>query len=198
MKKILGISGSLRKEGNTSILVKRALKVCEDNGAKTEFLSLADFRIENCNDCGFCVKEHNFLCPINDDVPKILEKMIEADAIIIGSPTYFASVSGKLKTLFDRTLPLRRNNFQLSGKIGGAIAVGGSRNGGQEFTIRDIQNWMFLQEMIVVSDRETAHFGGICVARKIGDVLKDELGLKTVENLALKVLETLEKKLRIR
>ena len=62
----------------------------------------------------------------------ILEKMIKAHGLIIGSPTYFASISGKLKALFDRTLPLRRDNFKLKGKVGGAIAVGGSRNGGQE------------------------------------------------------------------
>jgi len=191
--KIIGISGSLRKGGNTSILVNKALSVCEENGLKTEFVSLADFKIEHCNDCGHCVKENNFLCSIKDDAQKIFKKMIESEAIIIGSPTYFASVSGKLKAFFDRTLPLRRNNFQLRGKIGGAIAVGGSRNGGQEFVIREIQNWMFLQEMVVVADKETAHFGAICVGRKAGDVLKDEIGLKTVENLALKILETLKR-----
>jgi multimeric flavodoxin WrbA len=197
--KILGISGSLRKKGNTSILIKRALDVCKDNGAyEVEFLSLADFEIKYCDDCNHCIEENKFRCPIDDDVPKILEKMIQADALIIASPVYFSSISGKLKVLFDRTLPLRRNKCKLGGKIGGAIAVGGSRNGGQEFTIREIHNWMLLQEMIIISDKKTAHFGGICVGRKEGDVLKDEIGLKTVENLALKVIETLNRLNRLK
>lgn len=191
--KILGISGSLRKGGNTSILVKRALQVCKRGEAEVEFLSLADFEVKYCNDCGHCVEENGFECPLKDDVVEILEKMKKADALIVGSPTYFSSVSGKLKALFDRTLPLRRNNFQLRGKVGGAIAVGGTRNGGQEFTIRDIQNWMLLQEMIVVGDKETGHFGGIGVGRKEGEALEDEIGLKTAENLGKKVLETLQK-----
>jgi len=190
MMKILGISGSPRKEGNTSILVKRALGICREKGAEIEFISLADKEILYCDNCNACVPRNNFLCPKNDDVPEILERMKSADALIIGSPAYFSSVSGKLKSLFDRTLPLRRNNFQLSGKVGGAIAVGGSRNGGQEFVLRDIQNWMLLHEMIIVGDKKTAHFGGIAVGRKLGDVLNDEVGMKTVENLAVMVFET--------
>jgi len=191
--KILGISGSPRKGSNTSILVKRALNVCEKEGFETEFISLANFKIEFCDDCGYCNEKNNFRCSKEDDVEKILEKMIKADGLIIGSPTYFASISGKLKALFDRTLPLRRDNFKLKGKVGGAIAVGGSRNGGQEFAIREIQNWMLLHNILVVSDEKTAHFGGICTGRKEGDVLNDKVGLKTVENLALNICKTLKR-----
>lgn len=190
---ILGISGSHRTNGNTEILVKRALDVCKNNGAETEFINLANLKIGYCTDCNHCVNENRFRCPIDDDVPEILEKMAEADAIIIGSPTYFACISGKLKAFFDRSLPLRRDNYRLSEKAGGAIAVGGSRNGGQEFVTMAIHNWMLLQEMIVVSDKKTAHFGGIAVSRKSGEVLNDEVGLQTVENLALKMIETVKR-----
>lgn len=191
--KIFGISGSHRTNGNTEILVKKALEICRNNSAETEFISLANLRIGHCTDCNHCVTENQFKCPINDDVGEILNKMANSDAIIIGSPTYFSCVSAKLKALFDRSLPLRRDNYKLSGKVGGAIAVGGSRNGGQEFVTMAIHNWMFLQEMIVVSDKKTAHFGGIAVGRGSGDVLNDSIGLQTVENLALKVIETLKR-----
>ncbi len=191
--KILGISGSHRTNGNTEILVKNALDVCKENGAEVEFINLADLKIGYCTDCNHCVKENQFKCPIDDDVPEIFEKMVNSDAIIIGSPTYFACISAKLKALFDRSLPLRRGNYKLSGKIGGAIAVGGSRNGGQEFVTTAIHNWMLLQEMIVVADKKTAHFGGIAVGRKLGEVLNDGVGLQTVENLALNVVETLKR-----
>ena len=191
--KIIGISGSPRSDGNTDILVKRALDICKGKGAKTEFISLSGLDMEYCSDCDFCVKENQFRCSKDDDISGILEKMKDSDGIIVGSPAYFASVSGRLKTLFDRTLPLRRDNFKLSGKVGGAIATGGSRNGGQEFVTRDIHNWMLIQEMIVVSDRKTAHFGGIAVGRNPGDVLEDRFGLKTVDNLAERVFEVVSK-----
>lgn len=186
--KILGISGSSRKGGNTELLVRRALDVCKERGADTEFISLAEKEINYCTSCDAC-KEKPHKCIQDDDVREILDEMKSSDAIILGSPTYFASVSGKLKSLFDRTLPLRRENYRLSGKVGGSIAVGGSRNGGQEHVCIQIHNWMLLHEMIVVSDKRTAHFGGIAVGRNPGDVLKDNLGISTVENLAIRVFD---------
>ncbi|MFH1125869.1 MAG: flavodoxin family protein [Candidatus Altiarchaeota archaeon] len=188
--KALGISGSHR-HGNTEQLVQKALEVLAENKIETEFITLADLKIEYCTDCGTCKKELN--CPLKDNVMEILKKMMNADALIIGSPTYFGSVSGKLKALFDRTLPLRRQGNQLKDKIGGAIAVGGSRNGGQEHVIQQIHAWMLIQEMTIVGDKKTAHFGGIAVARNLGDALKDETGMETVINTALKIAETLEK-----
>ncbi len=176
---ILGISGSHRK-GNSEILVKKALEVCREKGYKSEFISLAGL------DIGYYGSEKN-------DIESILDAMVRAEAIIIGSPTYFASVSGKLKSLFDWSLLLRKG-YKLSGKLGGAIAVGGSRNGGQEFVTMQIHNWMLLHEMIVVSDKNTAHFGGIAVGKNPGDVLKDDIGIKTVENLAVNIIEALERR----
>jgi len=184
--KVIGISGSPRK-GNTDVLVKEALEICKGGGLDADFISLSDFDVLYCDDCDFCRTEYG--CSKEDNVKKILEKMENADAIIIGSPTYFGSVSGKLKSLFDRTLPMRRHGFKLSGKIGGAIAVGGSRNGGQEFTIQTIHHWMLIHEMLVASDKKTAHFGGIAVARNPGDVLKDKSGMETVRNLAKNIVE---------
>ncbi|MFC2154117.1 flavodoxin family protein [Candidatus Altiarchaeota archaeon] len=188
--KILGISGSHRK-GNTDYLVKRALEKCKEAGVDTTYISLADKEIGFCMDCGFCKKEDR--CTIDDDLNPILEDMKKADAIIIGSPVYFGQVSGKLKAVMDRTLPLRRQNLKLRGKFGGAITVGGSRNGGQEIVLQQIHAWMLIHEMIVVSDKSTAHFGGAVWGRNPGDAEKDEVGLKTVDNLAGKIVETLKK-----
>ncbi len=187
--KVLGISGSPRIDGNTALLVKKALETCKNKGAETEYITLSGKEIRFCDNCDACTEKTGYNCPKKDDTAAILDAMKKADAIMIGSPTYFASVSGQLKTLFDRTLPLRRNNFQLSGKIGGAISVGGTRNGGQENAIRDIQNWMMIHEMIIVADKKTAHFGGISVARNPKDALKDETGIATVENLGARIYE---------
>lgn len=189
--KVLGLCGSHRS-GNTELMVKKALEVCKSNGLEVDYVALAGLEVEYCTDCGVC--KTAFACPLEDDVMGVLKKMVDADALVVGSPTYFGGVSGKLKALFDRTLPLRRQGYMLKGKVGAALAVGGSRNGGQELVVQQIHNWMLLQEMIVVGDKKTAHFGGICVARNPGDVLKDEVGLETVVNTALKVAETLERR----
>jgi len=185
--KVVGINASHNKDGNTKVLIQRVLSHCMQEGLETEYVSLADRELNYCRDCGECKSQLE--CVIDDDVNEINRQLMEADAIIVGSPTYFGGITGRLRTLFDRTLPLRRNGFKLSDKIGGAIAIGGSRNGGQEYTISDIHRWMLIQEMTVVGDVETAHFGGICIGRSPGDVLKDETGLETVDNLAERVIQ---------
>jgi len=191
--KVLGISGSHR-QGNTEQLVKKALDICKARLARnieTEYVSLADLKIDYCTDCGVC--KNAFACPLEDDVMSLLAKMRNSNALIIGSPTYFGGVSGRLRTLFDRTLPLRRQGNMLKHKLGAAIAVGGSRNGGQEYVIQQIQAWMLIQEMTIVGDKTTAHFGGIAVGRNPGDALKDDVGVETVKNTALKIVEALER-----
>ncbi len=180
--KVVGINGSHRIDGNSGMMLERALEVCSAAGFDVEMIDLADRRIGFCTDCDFCRKRYG--CSQEDDVKAILDALASADGIIVSSPTYFGGVSGRLRALFDRTLPLRRNGMMLAGKIGCALAVGGSRNGGQEYVIQEIHHWMLIHEMTVVGDRKTAHFGGICVARGRGDALRDETGMATVVNAA--------------
>jgi len=184
---ILGISAG-KPNGNTDILVKAALGECEKAGLETMFVSLWDKKIGPCVDCGRCRSQET--CWQDDSMKEIQPLLERAEAMIIGSPTYFGNVSSRISLLFERTLPLRRNGFKLRGKIGGAVAVGGSRNGGQESVVRTIQNWFTLHGMIVVGDdAPTAHFGGIGVGRRPGDAAKDEIGLATAVNLGKHLAE---------
>lgn len=99
-------------------------------------------------------------------------------------------MSTKCKAFIDRTLPFRRNGFLLKDKIVGVLAVGGSRNGGQEITIQSVQAAFLIHDCIIASDGyNTAHFGGMCWQRHPGGIEKDETGLKTVENLGKRVTE---------
>lgn len=186
---ILGISGSPRKDGCTSYLVKRALGVCKEySNVETQFISLADKDLKYCRGCFSCKKAD---CILEDDTAWILDEMKKADALIIGSPTYLADVTGRLKTLFDRSLRLRLHGFELKDKVGGAIVVGGSRNGGQEMVASSIHNWMKLHDMYLVVDINSAHFGGIAVGHEPSEVKEDDEGLKTVDNLACRVVESI-------
>jgi multimeric flavodoxin WrbA len=187
---ILGISGG-KENGNADILVKAALDECGKAGLETKFLNIYNKRILSCTDCGVCKSAP---CPLKDEMQGILDAMVEADGIIIGSPTYFANVSSHIALMMERSLPLRRQGFKLKNKLGGAVAVGGSRNGGQEFVGMVIRNWFSLHGMIVVGDdAPTAHFGGIGVGRTTGDAAKDDVGLETARNLGKHMAEVAKK-----
>jgi len=145
----LGISGSPRKGRNTDFLVKKALDAAAKvENVETEFVSLADYEIAPCNGCNHCLREDS--CPIEDDMQILAEKLLEADGIIIGSPVYYMTVSGLLKNFMDRSRYLRMVELKLKDKVGGAIAVAGLRNGGQEFTIAAIHNYLLGMGMIVL------------------------------------------------
>ena len=79
----------------------------------------------------------------------------------MATPVYMGSMTSQGKAFLDRCVSLRRNGFLLRNKVGGVIAVGGVRNGGQSLTIQAVQAALLVQDMVIVSDgRPTAHFGG--------------------------------------
>lgn len=98
--KILGIIGSKRKTGNTSCLVQTALKAAQKKGAETELIFLGDYSIKDCTGCEGC--KDTLKCVINDDMQKIYPLLLEADGIILGSPTYFYNISADMKAFIDR------------------------------------------------------------------------------------------------
>ncbi len=102
--KILGIVGSRRKRGNTAVLMQEALKPFQDQGIDTELIYLGDYQITGCTGCEGC--QDTFECMINDDMQKLYPKLLEYDAVIMGSPTYFYNVSGDMKTFIDRCYAL--------------------------------------------------------------------------------------------
>jgi len=98
--KILGITGSKRKNGNTSILVQKALEEVKQNGVQTEMLFLSDYQYADCNGCEGCAKDYR--CIVNDGMQEIYPKILEADALILGSPTYFYNITALMKAFIDR------------------------------------------------------------------------------------------------
>ena len=135
-----------------------------------------------CVDCAQCKDGR---CVQKDELNDALLKIASCDAIVMISPVYFGGVTAQLKTLIDRTRPLRRNNFMLKNKVGAAIALGGSRNGGQEMVINQIHQAMHIHGMIVVGDN--GHFGGIIHS----PFSKDDIGKKTITDTITKVIETI-------
>lgn len=98
--KILGVVGSRRKKGNTSILMQEALNPFKKAGVETNLIFLGDYSIDDCNGCEGC--RHTYRCVVNDDMQKLYPAILEADAIILGSPTYFYNITADMKAFIDR------------------------------------------------------------------------------------------------
>ncbi|MFW6449639.1 MAG: flavodoxin family protein [Nanoarchaeota archaeon] len=169
------ISGSPRKGMNSESILNYMMEEFQNAGHNVETINLSETNISFCNACGNCANVEE--C-INDDNANYVNSLLKkADAIVVITPVYFGSMTAQLKAMIDKTLPLRRNGFLLKGKTGACIAVGKSRNGGQELAIKDIHSWMFIQGMVVVGDN--SHFGGAVVS----DFKDDETGKDTVDGV---------------
>ena len=107
MKKVLIISSSPRKGGNSDILCDEFAAGAKEAGNKVEKVRIADKKIGYCTGCYACQKTGK--CAIKDDAGKVIDKMMAADVIVLASPVYFYSISAQLKALFDRTVVVYPN-----------------------------------------------------------------------------------------
>lgn len=103
MKNVLILSGSPRKGGNSDILCDQFAKGAICAGNRVEKIRIADKKIAPCHACYYC-RSHGGECAIKDDMAEILQKMIEADVIVLASPVYFYSIAAQLKAVIDRTV----------------------------------------------------------------------------------------------
>ena len=103
MKRVLVISSSPRKNGNSDMLCDRFSQGAAESGHKVEKIFLASKNIGYCRGCGVCNSTHQ--CVQKDDMAEILDKMVKADVIVLATPVYFYTMDGQMKTLIDRTVP---------------------------------------------------------------------------------------------
>jgi len=184
---VIGISGTPRKEGNSEILLRHALKPFKDNGWNIKVFLLSELTIKPCNACDSC-RENN-TCVINDDMKEVYEKFQWCNAIIISSPVYYRNMSPQLLSLLNRHYAVI-NNKPLVGKVGGAIAVGRGTSGGQTITINAIYTWMLSCGIICVPGELN---GVTAVADKPGEILNQSKRLKQAEILGLNILKVADK-----
>lgn len=102
-KKVLILSGSPRKGGNSDLLCDEFMKGAVSSGNEVEKVRISDKKISYCTGCGVCNNTHK--CVLYDDMVDILNKMVEADVIVMATPVYFYSMDGQMKTLIDRCVP---------------------------------------------------------------------------------------------
>jgi multimeric flavodoxin WrbA len=177
--KAIAINGSPRKAGNTETLLRKVLEPLTKAGWDAEFIQLGGKEIHGCRACYQCFKKKNSRCGQKADAfDPCLEKMIEADAIILGSPTYFTDVSAEMKALLDRAgLVAVANGGLFRRKIGAAVVA--VRRGGGTHAF-DTINHMFLMSGAIVPGSTYWNLG---FGLDKGEVKNDEEGLRNMTDL---------------
>jgi multimeric flavodoxin WrbA len=176
--KVVAFNGSPRKEGNTHHAINIVCEELRKAGIQTEQVQLGGADIRGCRACYKCFELKNRRCIQNDDLNGFVEKMIEAEGIIIGSPTYFANVSTEVKALIDRAgLVARANDNLFKRKVGTAV-VAYRRAGGTD-VYSSINYFFGIGHMIIPG----SSYWSIGMGRNPGEILNDEEGVSTFRNL---------------
>ena len=190
--KIVGISCSPRKGKSTKFALEICLQAVKETSPDigTLLIELSEMKMNGCLACGKCMKVLE--CSQEDDFIKMIPILSDSElaGLVVATPVYFGSMTSQCKAFLDRCVMFRRNGFLLRNKVGGVIAVGGVRNGGQELAIQTVQAAMLVQDMIIVSEgRPTSHYGATLWSGHPDGIEKDAFGLETARNLGKRVAE---------
>ncbi len=176
--KILGLSCSPRKQGNTVIMLDEALKGAELEGSEVELYTVSGKEIKPCDGCYSCVSKG--VCHIKDDMQTLYDKLIEADGIIFSTPIYFYSMTAQAKAIMDRSIALNQPERSLTNKVGGVIVIAGSI--GLIDAIKDFYFYIAHRQML------PANFVGAYATDK-GDIKQREQGMKAAWDLGRQMVK---------
>jgi len=176
--KVVAFNGSPRRDGNTSTLIGQVLKELEREGIETEIVHLTG-PIRGCIACLECFEKKDGRCALKEDVVNdCIDKMVEADGIILGSPTHFADLTPELKALIDRAgFVSKANGDMLKHKVGAAVVA--VRRAGAIHVFDSINHFFLISQMVIPG---SSYWNiGMGLAEK--DVEKDPEGLQTMKVL---------------
>ena len=182
----IAVNGSPRAGGNTEILLKEVLDQLGENGWETELVKVGGTAIRGCLACYKCFENKDRECIIkNDGFNEVFSKMLRSDAMILGSPTYFAAVSADLKALIEKAgFVAYANDHAFSGKIGAAVVA--VRRGGATHVFDSINHMFQMSRMIIPGST----YWNMGIGREKGDAKTDEEGIANMRHLA-KVIDWL-------
>jgi len=187
--KVIAINGSPRKDGNTALLINHVLAELDREGIETELLQLAGKKLRGCVACLKCFENQDQRCAVdNDALNGCLEKMVAADGIILGSPTYFTDVTAEMKALIDRSgLVAMANDAMFKRKLGAAVVA--VRRAGSTHVF-DTINHLFLYSQMIIPASSYWNMG---IGFEKGDVEEDEEGVQTMQVLGQNMAWLLKK-----
>jgi multimeric flavodoxin WrbA len=177
--KVVAFNGSPRRDGNTSILVRHVFAELQKEGIETEMVSLGGNPLHGCLGCYKCFVNQNRQCvQTKDALNSHVEKMIEADGIILASPVYVTSVSAEMKALIDRGVMINKaNGSLLRRKVGAAVVA--ARRGGMLTAFDALNHFFLINEMIVPG----SSYWNFAIGLEKGDVDRDKEGIQTMQVL---------------
>jgi len=174
--KVLAINGSARLNGNTAIMLNTALAVLAAEGIETELVQFGPKGLQGCIACYKCFENKDKRCAVNDDrMNGYIEKMVAADGILLGSPTYFADVTTNMKSLMDQR------------KVGAAVVT--ARRGGAIHTFDTLNHFFFIGQMVVPG----SSYWNMGYGREPGQVSGDDEALATMRTLGQNMAWLLQK-----
>lgn len=199
---VLGINASPREKGNTHVFLNTALTRAAELGAETSYIWLGDKSLKGCRACYGCAEAKH--CVIEDDFPAIFQELLRADAILLGTPVYHASMTAEMKALLDRAgfsgrwaanaMKATGETYQwsgnaFSGKVVAPIAV--ARRTGQTLALAEMLMWAACNDCIIVGNT----YWNMGVAGKGGAVNaeEDEEGLGIMRSLAERIVYTTQR-----
>jgi len=187
-RRVLGISCSPRKGKTTAAALDVCLQAAREQtpGIETELVELAELSIPAQVAAGQPLRDGE-----TDDFPMIAEKIGDPAvvAIIVGSPVYFSSMSALCKAFLDRCIACRKDGFTLRNKVAGVVAVGGTRNGGQEVTVQSIQAALMGQDVILVGTGKPSGRFGATLWNQDDSIEHDDFGKDLAASLGRRAAE---------
>jgi multimeric flavodoxin WrbA len=187
--KVVAFNGSSRNNGNTSRLINIVLDELRSEGIDTELYQLGTEPIRGCIACYKCFENKDKSCSVkNDSVNSYISKMLEADGIILGSPTYFSNVSASMKALIERAgMVGRANDDMYKRKVGAAVVA--VRRAGATHVFSSLNYFFLFGQMIVPG----SSYWNLGIGREIGDVEQDAEGITTMRDLGKNMAWLLKK-----
>jgi len=177
--KVIAFNGSPRLNGNTFTLINSVFNVLNNEGIETELINITTKPIRGCKACNKCREYKNKKCVINNDLlNEYIDKMIEADGIILGSPVFFSNVTSEMKALIDRAGYVAKVNDDLFKRKVGASVIS-VRRAGATSVFSDINYFFLINQMIVPG----SSYWNLGVGLDKGEVNNDTEGLQTMEKL---------------
>jgi multimeric flavodoxin WrbA len=177
--KVVAFNGSPRRDGNTSRLIQHVFTALAAEGIETELVQVGGSLIHGCMACYQCSEKKDGRCVYAKDIVNdCIEKMRQADGIILASPTYFADITPELKALMDRAgLVSMANGRFLTRKVGAAVVA--VRRGGAIHAFDTINHLFLICEMIIPG----SSYWNVGIGRAKGEVENDEEGIRTMQVL---------------
>lgn len=177
--KVLAFNGSPKKEGNTYHAIKIVADELEKEGIETEIIHVGSKKINGCIACGYCAKHKNEECVFKDDgVNDWIQKMKEADGIILGSPVHYSAIAGTMKSFLDRAFFVTSvNDSMLRHKVGASVVA--VRRSGGVATFDQLNNYINYSEMVI----PTSSYWNVIHGTNPGEALQDEEGVQIMRVL---------------